>query len=270
MAVRSQQHSVRMHTTILACLLISRSLLAMVVISDYFAWVYLRLKCDAGRAVAGKNAQYARSMQNGFDKMPEFPISPGSSNVKLAGVSFGPSGYQSQYADLSMNPQAMNLQHSIGNTTCQPPSPFMRSMSFGNQSTPERRLTVGAGRPTSSPQGIPTFQNFQPSYHATPTYTSAPRISTQDHMELVYSNMNMMMAARRLDEGLCNIQAGLVEISRNIHEIHKKNGIATAEELTGVQKLIQQQHAQAGLARSTSMRFVKDESNCSSIFDHQV
>ena len=95
-------------------------------------------------------------------------------------------------------------------------------------------------------------------------------------MELMYSNMNTMMAARKLDECICNLLAGLVEMKRSVEVMRRRKGFVIVDELAEMQKLLAEMHklleqycAQASQARQTAMGYVKPESNCHSIFDHQ-
>ena len=97
----------------------------------------------------------------------------------------------------------------------------------------------------------------------------ALRAGSHDRMELMYSNMNIMMAARKLDECVCTMMSGLAKMDASVQKMRTKNGVVTNIELVEVQKVIQQVHALALQARATAMGYVKGENNSNSIFEHQ-
>ena len=154
-------------------------------------------------------------------------------------------------------------------------------------STHERRLTVGAGRPSSSPQDPswsstgwatpkPSDRVFSGRTYvgspstSSPHYQSAATASPDDTGESLYTAVQTTRVARQLDQSLCEVMRGLVDVSKAVYSAQRGEATGGGGGLQGVQKRVSEMYAEATKGREGAKALAQDGVNYGEIFVENV
>ena len=194
--------------------------------------------------VAGRNARHqvpARFYSQGHYRAP---VQGTAASNQVAS-----SGYNSPLQFVPPSVERLNISGNsstpLGAGTQVPPQPAMNYMaplppavsSIPSTGSYERRLTVGAGRPSGSPQTGPPHPSAYPTYitpavaartnafksggfsppKASPlAESSTPPVNTTGSP--VFANVQTARCARRLDKVLCDTLRSLIKLSEHVHK----------------------------------------------------